>query len=85
VKPELLLELARQRFERVDVPPRVVDLPRLRVNLIDRNMNVFVLLVAVAHRDVLMFAKSGSVDCTPNHHLELPFAERTVIGVKRND
>ena len=62
----------------------MVNLPRLRVDLIDRDVNVFVLLVAVAYRDVLMFTKSGRVDGAPNHHLELPFAERTVIGVKRD-
>jgi hypothetical protein len=55
VQAELFFEDARKRLIRVDGFVRVMDLQCLRMNLVHRDVKMFVLLLAVAHRDVLMF------------------------------
>jgi hypothetical protein len=55
------------------------------MNLIDRDVNVLVLLVAMPYGDVLVLAESHRLDRSPNDLAELIFVERAVIGMKRND
>ena len=55
VEPKLFFEDARKRLIRVDGFVGVMDLERLRMDLIHRDVNMLVLLLAVAHGDVLVF------------------------------
>ena len=56
VQSELLLEDARKRLICRDGFVRVMDLERLRMNLVHRDVNMFMLLLAMADGYVLMLA-----------------------------
>ena len=55
MQPELFLEDARELLIGVDRFVRVMDLQRLRMNLVHRDVKMLVLLLAMAHRNVLVF------------------------------
>jgi hypothetical protein len=71
MEPELLLELACECLELLDVLPRVMNLQRLRMDLAHGDVNVLVLLVAVADCDVVVLAKAGCFDSAMHHTIEL--------------
>jgi hypothetical protein len=52
---KLLFEGAGNRLKRVNGFVRMVDLERLRMNLVHRHMKMLVLLLAMANRNVLVF------------------------------
>ena len=54
VQAELFFEDGRKGLIRVDGFVRVMDLQCLRMNLVHRDVKMLVLLLAVAHRDVLV-------------------------------
>ncbi len=54
VEPELFFEDARQRLIRRDGLIRMMDLQRLGVDLVHRDVKMLVLLLTMAHRDVLV-------------------------------
>jgi hypothetical protein len=55
VEAKLFFEDARKRLIRMDGFVWVMDLQRLRMNLVDRNVKMLMLLFTVAHRDILVF------------------------------
>jgi hypothetical protein len=55
VEPKLFFEDGRKRLIRVDDFVGVMDLERLRMNLVHGNVKMLVFLLAVANRDVLVF------------------------------
>ena len=57
VQPKLLFEDARKRLKRADGLIRVMDLQRLRMDLVDRHVKMLVLLLAMANRDVLVLSE----------------------------
>ena len=54
VQAELFFEDARKRLIRMNGLVGVVDLERLRMDLVHRHVKMLVLLLTVAHRDVLV-------------------------------
>ena len=57
----------------------------LRMDLVDGDVDVLVLLVAVPDGDELVLLESGGSDGAFHRALELALFERTVVGVKRDD
>jgi hypothetical protein len=55
VEPKLFFEDARKRLIRMDGFVGVMDLQRLRMNLVHGNVKMLVFLLAVANGDVLVF------------------------------
>ena len=58
VQAKLFFEGARKRLIPVDGFVGVMDLQRLRMNLVHRDVKMLVVLLAVAHGDVLMFLQA---------------------------
>ena len=85
MQSELLLELGCECLELLDVLPGMMDLQGSRMDLAHRDVKVLVLLIAVAHCNVVVLLKTGCLDGATHHELLLPFIQRTVIGVKRDD
>jgi hypothetical protein len=82
VKAELLFELCCQELELRNVSERVVDLLRLRMDLVDGDVKMFVLLVAVSDRDVLVLAQPDERHCLANNCSEFCVAKPSVFRVK---
>ena len=85
MEPELFLEDARKRLIRMDGLVGVMDFERLRMNLVHRNMDVLVLLFAVADRDVLVFLEPRRPHGPANDVLKLRRRQAPVLRVKRDD
>ena len=85
MEPELFFEDVRKRLVGVDGLVGVMDLQRLRVNLVHRNMDVLVLLFTVADRNVLVFSEPRRPHGAANDILELRRAQAPVLWVKRDD
>ena len=62
-----------------------MDLQRLRMNLVHRDVKMLVLLLAVPYRDVLVFLEPRRAHGAANHLLELRRGQASVLWVKRND
>jgi hypothetical protein len=54
----------------------------LGVDLVDRNVDVLVIGVAVTHSDVLVLGKPQRIDEFVDNLLELPSFEAPIFGVK---
>jgi len=54
----------------------------LRVDFVDRNVDVLVIRVVVAHRDVLVLGKPQSIRKSIHDVLELLSLEAPIVGVK---
>jgi hypothetical protein len=55
------------------------------VDLVDRHVDVLVIGIAVAHRDVLVLGEPQRIDEFVDNQLELPSFEAAIVGVERND
>jgi hypothetical protein len=55
------------------------------VDLVDRNVDVLVVRVAVAHGDVLVLGKPQRIHKPVHNLLELLSFEAPILGVKRDD
>jgi hypothetical protein len=75
MESKLLLELACELLELLDVLPRVMNLQRLWMNFAQGDVKVLVLLVVVADCDVLVLFKARGFDGAAHHKFELPFTQ----------
>jgi hypothetical protein len=79
---ELPLEGPGPGEELLVVPGRRVNPKGLGVDLVDRNVNVLVVRIAMAHGDVLVLGKPQRIYKCIHHLLELPSFEEPIVGVK---
>jgi hypothetical protein len=79
---ELPLEGPGPAEELLVVPSGRVDPKGLGVDFVDRNVDVLVIRIVVAHRNVLMLGKPQSIDEVVDNLLELPSFEAPIVGVK---
>ena len=84
MKIELVLELARESHEVLDVFPGVMNLERPWMNLVHRNMDVLVLLVTVTGRDVLVICETSGSDRAAYNVGELAIRKRPILRVERD-
>jgi hypothetical protein len=75
VEAELLLELACECLEPLDVLPRVMNLECVRMDLAHGNVKVLMLLVAVSHRHVVVLLETDRLDGAAHHKLKLALTQ----------
>ena len=85
VEPKVFFEDARKRLKRRNGLVGVMDLQRLRMNLVHRDVKMLVLLLAMANRDVLVLSEARRCHGPANDVLQLWGSEAPVGWVKRND
>jgi len=85
VQAELFLEHARKYLVRVDGLVGMVDLERLRMNPVHRDVKMLVVLLAVAHGDVLMFLQARRPQGPGNDVSELGGGQASVHWMERDD
>ena len=64
------------------IPSGRMNPKRLRVDLVDGHVDVLVIRIVVAHRDVLVLGKPQRIDEFVDNLLELPSFEAPIVGVK---
>ena len=79
---ELPLEGPGPAEELLVVPSGRVDPKGLGVDFVDRNVDVLVIRIVVAHRNVLMLGKPQSIHKPIHNSLELLSFEAPIVGVK---
>ena len=79
---ELSLEGPGPCEELLVVPSGRMNPKRLGVELVDGDVDMLVLGIAVAHRNVLVLGKPQSIDEVVDNLLELPSFEAPIFGVK---
>ena len=84
VQPKLFFEIARQRLIGVDGFVGVMDLQRLRVDLIHGDVKMLMLLFTMADRDVLVLLEPSGPHRPAHEVLKLLRRQARVFWVKRN-
>jgi hypothetical protein len=84
VQPKLFFEVARQRLIGVDGFVGMMDLQRLRVDLVHGDVKMLMLLLTMADRDVLVPLEPSRPHRPANDILKLPRGQAPVLWVKRN-
>ena len=81
-QPELSLEGPGPSEELVVVPSGRMNPKGLRVDLVDRNVDVLVIFVVVANGDVLVLGEAESIDEVFHNALELLRIQASILGMK---
>ena len=81
-QPELSLEGPGPGEELLVVPSGRMNPKGLRVDLVDRNVDVLVVFVVVANGDVLVLGEAESIDEVFHNALELLRIQASILGMK---